>query len=62
MWGNSFLDKKSFKRLQDIEKLLPEDREHIFALMDAFLSSAKYRTHSVFKTLKPGIAGLLISI
>ncbi|QYH39538.1 helix-turn-helix transcriptional regulator [Algoriphagus sp. NBT04N3] len=34
---NSSFDKKTVKRLQDIEKLQPEDREHIFALMDAFL-------------------------
>ncbi|MCE7057730.1 helix-turn-helix transcriptional regulator [Algoriphagus sp. AGSA1] len=34
---NSSFDKKNVKRLQDIEKLLPEDREHIFALMDSFL-------------------------
>nr|WP_083923266.1 helix-turn-helix domain-containing protein [Echinicola pacifica] len=34
---NSSFDKKTVKRLQDIEKLQPEEREHIFALMDAFL-------------------------
>jgi transcriptional regulator with XRE-family HTH domain len=31
------LDKKTLKRLQDIEKLNASDKEHLFALMDAFL-------------------------
>lgn len=30
-------DKKTVKRLQDIEKLNASDKEHLFALMDAFL-------------------------
>jgi hypothetical protein len=34
-------DKKTVRRLQYIEKLKPDDKEHIFALLDAFLAKSK---------------------
>jgi len=34
---NASFDKKTFKRLQDIERLTPEDKGHVFAMLDAFL-------------------------
>ncbi|MCC5929437.1 MAG: helix-turn-helix transcriptional regulator [Cyclobacteriaceae bacterium] len=34
-------DKLTVRRLQDIEALVPEDRSHLMALMDAFLRDAK---------------------
>ncbi|MFZ4863224.1 helix-turn-helix domain-containing protein [Sphingobacterium sp. Mn56C] len=38
---NSKFDKKTVKRLQDIEKLDPADKEHVFAMLDAFLAKNK---------------------
>lgn len=34
---NASFDKKTLKRLQDIERLTPEDKGHVFAMLDAFL-------------------------
>jgi len=34
-------DKQTVKRIQDIEVLNPDDKKHLFALMDAFLRDAK---------------------
>lgn len=34
---NASFDKKTVKRLQDIERLTPKDKEHVFAMLDAFL-------------------------
>lgn len=36
-------DKQTVKRIQDIEVLSPDDRAHLFAMMDAFLRDAKTR-------------------
>lgn len=38
---NSKFDKKTVKRLQDIEKLGAGDKEHVFAMLDAFLAKNK---------------------
>jgi transcriptional regulator with XRE-family HTH domain len=38
---NSKFDKKTVKRLQDIEKLDAGDKEHVFAMLDAFLAKSK---------------------
>ena len=38
---NASFDKKTVKRLQDIQFLTSEDKAHLFALMDAFLRDAK---------------------
>lgn len=38
---NSKFDKKTVKRLQDIEKLDLADKEHVFAILDAFLAKNK---------------------
>jgi transcriptional regulator with XRE-family HTH domain len=38
---NSKFDKKTVKRLQDIEKLEAGDKEHVFAMLDAFLAKNK---------------------
>jgi len=34
-------DRKTVERLQDIEKLDAGEREHVFALLDAFLAKSK---------------------
>ena len=38
---NSKFDKKTVKRLQDIEKLEANVKEHVFAMLDAFLAKNK---------------------
>ena len=38
---NSKFDKKTVKRLQDIEKLEAGDKEHVFAMLDAFIAKNK---------------------
>lgn len=38
---NSKFDKKTVKRLQDIEKLASNEKEHVFAMLDAFLAKNK---------------------
>lgn len=38
---NSKFDKKTVKRLQDIENLEAGDKEHVFAMLDAFLAKNK---------------------
>jgi transcriptional regulator with XRE-family HTH domain len=40
---HSKLDKKTVKRLQDIESLKDDDKAHLFAIMDAFLRDATAR-------------------
>lgn len=34
-------DQKTVSRLKDIELLTPDDRQHVFALLDAFLAKQK---------------------
>jgi transcriptional regulator with XRE-family HTH domain len=34
---NASFDKATLKRLQDVQKLSTEDKNHVFALLDAFL-------------------------
>jgi len=36
-------DRKTVKRLEDIENLNDNDKNHLFAMMDAFLRDAKAR-------------------
>lgn len=38
---NSKFDKMTVKRIQDIDKLEDSDREHVFAMLDAFLAKNK---------------------
>lgn len=38
---NVELDNSTVKRIQDIQKLNPDDKAHVFALMDAFIQSQK---------------------
>jgi hypothetical protein len=40
---HSKLDKKTVKRLQEIESLKEEDKKHLFAIVDAFLRDANTR-------------------
>jgi len=40
---HSKLDKKTVKRLQEIESLKEEDKKHLFAIVDAFLRDATTR-------------------
>jgi hypothetical protein len=42
--GLAVLDKKTLKRLQDIEKLPDTDKEHIFYAIDNLIKAAKLRT------------------
>jgi transcriptional regulator with XRE-family HTH domain len=39
--SNVELDKGVLKKIQDIQKLNPDDKAHVFALLDAFLQSQK---------------------
>ncbi len=39
----SRLDKKTVKRMQDIESLKDDDKSHLFAIVDAFLRDATTR-------------------
>jgi hypothetical protein len=39
----SLLEKNMLKRINDIQLLPPEDKTHLFALMDAFLRDHKAR-------------------
>jgi len=39
--SNVELDKTVLKKIQDIQKLNPDDKAHVFALLDAFLQSQK---------------------
>jgi hypothetical protein len=36
-------DKKTLKRIQDIEHLKDDEKNHIFSVLDAFLRDAKAR-------------------
>jgi len=47
--GNTdlLLDADIIKKIQKIQKLKPEDKNHVFALLDAFLKQTKI--HSVIK-------------
>lgn len=38
------LDKKTLKRLEDIEKLPEQDKEHIFYALDNLIKAAKFRS------------------
>jgi transcriptional regulator with XRE-family HTH domain len=38
------IDNDALKRLKLMEKLSPEDKNHIFALMDAFFAKSKLKT------------------
>ena len=40
---HSKLDKKTLKRMQDIESLKEDEKKHIFAIVDAFLRDATTR-------------------
>jgi transcriptional regulator with XRE-family HTH domain len=40
---HSKLDKKTVKRMQDIESLKDDDKNHLFAIVDAFLRDATTR-------------------
>jgi hypothetical protein len=44
---NSKFDKKTVKRLQDIEKLEAGDKEYVYAMLDAFL--AKNNMQAILK-------------
>jgi transcriptional regulator with XRE-family HTH domain len=41
--SNAKFDKKTVKRLQEIESLKEEDKKHLFAIVDAFIRDAKTR-------------------
>ncbi|GGX30892.1 helix-turn-helix domain-containing protein [Aquimarina muelleri] len=38
------IDKETLKRLQDIQQLTPENKDHVFALLDAFLKQVKLQS------------------
>jgi transcriptional regulator with XRE-family HTH domain len=35
------VDKETLKRLKDIQKMTPENKTHVFALLDAFIKQTK---------------------
>ena len=35
------VDKETLKRLKEIQKMTPENKNHIFALLDAFIKQTK---------------------
>jgi len=35
------IDKETLKRLKDIQKMTPENKNHVFALLDAFIKQTK---------------------
>ena len=39
--GYEQVDKDTLKRLKDIQKLSPENKSHVFALLDAFIKQTK---------------------
>lgn len=39
--GSAAFDRKTVQRIQDIERLEATDREHVFAMLDAFLAKSK---------------------
>ena len=41
---NNMLDKKTLRRLQDIQKLNEKDREHVLEMVDAFIRDRKTKT------------------
>ncbi|TAJ04854.1 DNA-binding protein [Marinilabiliaceae bacterium JC017] len=40
------VDKETIKRLKDIQKLSAENKNHVFALMDAFIKQTKLQAIS----------------
>jgi transcriptional regulator with XRE-family HTH domain len=38
------IDEETLKRLQDIQQLSPENKSHVFALLDAFLKQVKLQS------------------
>lgn len=41
---DTLLDKAVMKKILDIQKLKPNDKEHVFALLDAFLKQTKIQS------------------
>lgn len=38
------VDKETLKRLKEIQQLSPENKDHVFALLDAFIKQTKFKT------------------
>jgi len=38
------VDKETLKRLKDIQKMTPENKNHVFALLDAFIKQTKLQS------------------
>jgi transcriptional regulator with XRE-family HTH domain len=38
------IDDETLKRMQNIEKLTPEDRSHVYAMLDAFFAKSKLQS------------------
>lgn len=38
------IDNETLKRMQNIEKLTPEDRGHVYAMLDAFFAKSKLQS------------------
>lgn len=38
------VDKETLKRLKDIQKMSPENKNHVFALLDAFIKQTKLQS------------------
>jgi hypothetical protein len=37
------LDKSMIQRIQKVSKMRPEEREHVFAMLDAFIATTKFQ-------------------
>ena len=42
--NNVAFDNKTVKCLQEIEHLAEEDKQHVYALLDAFIAKSKFKT------------------
>jgi len=38
------IDDETLKRMQNIEKLTPEDKSHVYAMLDAFFAKSKLQS------------------
>jgi hypothetical protein len=46
---NAAFDKATVKRMQDIQKLSSQEKEHVYAMLDAFLLKASIQKNLVAK-------------
>ena len=37
------LDKRMIQRIQEVSKMKPKEREHVFAMLDSFIATTKFQ-------------------